>query len=147
MGSAPCKANAQSDDRFVAVDLETTGLKPDKDQIIEIAAIWVENGAKTETQCDCSLPDTIVKLIGITERQLRENGLPPQKAVKKLVQFIGKERLIGVHLDFDMQFFQTVCKRCEIPFAANRCTDLLDIARRRVYGCSQLQADDFGKVF
>lgn len=33
--------------QYIAVDLETTGLDPKRDRIIEIGAIRVENGQKT----------------------------------------------------------------------------------------------------
>ena len=36
---------------FVAVDLETTGLDPKKDRIIEIGAIRVENGESDSRFC------------------------------------------------------------------------------------------------
>ena len=135
----PRTANVQNHNRFVAIDVETTGLNPNEDRIIEIAAIRVEDGIQTETfsclvQCDRPLPGTIVALTGITDRQLLENGLPPQEALRNLIRFVGKSRLMGFHLGFDVEFLRVACERHEMVFPANPCTDLLTMARRKVFG-------------
>ena len=145
-------ANRQNRDLFVAIDVETTGLKPDEDQIIEVAAIRVENGIQTGAfsclvQCDRPLPDTIIKLTGITNRQLQEQGLPLQEALRKLVQFVGKDRLMGFNLGFDMEFLRVACERCDVPFPANRCTDLLAVARRKVFGVPNYKLATLARYF
>ena len=62
-------------DSFVCVDLETTGLDPKRDKIIEIGAVRVERGEITEeweTFVDPGqkLPVRIVKLTGIRDGDL-----------------------------------------------------------------------------
>ena len=56
---------------FVAVDLETTGLRPKYDRILEIGALKVVNGELVETfqtfvDPRMQIPERITELTGIT---------------------------------------------------------------------------------
>ena len=60
-------------EEYIAVDLETTGLSPKKDCIIEIGAAHVQNGKSvgrfsTLIKPKCMIPERIVTLTGITEQ-------------------------------------------------------------------------------
>ena len=59
-------------DSYVVVDLETTGLQPAKDRILEIGAVKVENGEVKDTFCTfinprMAIPPFIQALTGITQ--------------------------------------------------------------------------------
>ena len=63
---------------FISIDLETTGLLPKEDRIIEIAAIKYRNGVETEVfhsyiDPERVLPERITELTGITPQML--NGI------------------------------------------------------------------------
>lgn len=65
---------------YVALDLETTGLEPSKDRIIEIGAVKVRNkevvgeyGTLINPQME--IPDRITELTGISTIWYRENLL------------------------------------------------------------------------
>ncbi len=56
---------------YVAIDIETTGLRPGKDEITEIAAVRYEDGEEKESFCKLikirqTLKESIIKLTGIT---------------------------------------------------------------------------------
>ena len=56
---------------YIALDLETTGLKPEADHILEIGAVKVEEGEVTGTfstfvDCGISIPPFLTELTGIT---------------------------------------------------------------------------------
>ena len=69
--------------KIVFFDTETTGLDPEKDQIIELAAVLVtEKGIELKIDAFCKLPEgeklpeKIVELTHITDDMLKENGIP-----------------------------------------------------------------------
>ena len=62
---------------FVVVDLETTGLNPDEDKIIEIGAIKFVDGVETETfetlvNPGMPIPDFITRLTGIKDEDVKD---------------------------------------------------------------------------
>lgn len=72
---------------YIAWDLETTGLDPHKDHIIEVGAVYVEGGVeKMEFSAllnhDIEIPDFITKLTGITKELIEENGREPDDVWK-----------------------------------------------------------------
>ena len=78
-------------DDYVLVDIETTGLSPTKDEIIEIGAIKVQNNKIIETYNELininrKLPSFITKLTGITDDMIK-NGRMPTLVLKEFVDF------------------------------------------------------------
>lgn len=137
---------------YVVIDLETTGLDQKRDQIIEYGAIKVKNGEITETfsrlvRCDKSLPHEVVELTGITDAMLEAQGSEPSQALADFLGFIGQERLVGYNISFDMNFLHMACNRFEHPAPANRCADLLSLARRRIYGITNYKLTTLAEHF
>lgn len=63
-------------DRYVALDLEMTGLSPKRDRIIEIGAVLVENGDARAVFSRLinpgrEIPERITEITGITEADVR----------------------------------------------------------------------------
>lgn len=133
------EAGGRRAERIVLIDVETTGLNPAKDQIIEYGAVLAEGFQPLKTfsrlvRIEGKLPESIVSLTGITDSMLQASGVPPEQALKEFLDFIGQEKLAGYHISFDMDFIQTACSRLQKPIPSNRCLDLLNLARRKVYG-------------
>jgi DNA polymerase-3 subunit epsilon/ATP-dependent DNA helicase DinG len=97
-------------DEIVALDLETTGLDPSHDSIIEIGAVKFQEGRVTDTFQSLinphrSLPRNIVALTGITQEEV--NGAPPLKQVlPKLERFVGNRAVLGHNVSFDLGFLE-----------------------------------------
>ena len=95
---------------YVALDLETTGLSPMRDQILEIGAARVENGEITgtyETFVDSGveIPERITDLTGITAEMTA--GSPQlREAVEGFLEFSGDAVLLGHNLPFDYGFMK-----------------------------------------
>ena len=80
---------------YVCLDLETTGLDPKKNKIIEIGAIKVSNGKiveqlETFVNPGVKLEERIVELTGIKDEQLA-NAPEIGEVLPKLLSFVGED--------------------------------------------------------
>lgn len=95
-------------DSFVALDLETTGLNPKTDRILEIGALRIVNGCvegqiKQLVDPQMEIPKRVTQLTGITGEMTQ--GQPQgAEAVKALVDFCGDLPLLGHNIIFDYSF-------------------------------------------
>ncbi|MDO5293243.1 MAG: 3'-5' exonuclease [bacterium] len=118
---------------FVAIDVETTGLSPDKYHIIEVGALKVRDGEVVETFSSLinpgyELSSTIVNLTGITDSML--SGAKSFKEVaEELRTFLGEETLLGHNVSFDYRFLKTEFMRAGYKFD-HPVIDTLAIARQ-----------------
>ena len=145
-------AQRQAKERYVVLDLETTGLRPDQDAIVEYGALRVEDGEITASfaqlvRCGQALPPDIVKLTGISDDLLREQGAEPEQALDGFLQFLGKDKLMGYNLAFDLDFLRAACRKYGRPFPANPSADLLRLARRKVYGVANYKLETLVQHF
>ena len=103
-------------DRLVLFDTETTGLLFNRDEIIEFAAVVVEqiNGIPTVVQEYDELialspggfvPPKIEQLTGITTQDIRERGLPKARVARDISEMIqGNTLLLAYNAHFDLSF-------------------------------------------
>ena len=112
---------------YVVVDLETTGLSPERDRIIEIAAVKVENDAVTDKFSTLVNPHRhidsyITSITGIDDSMVK-NAPDIGEAMPAFLKFLGDMPILGHNvIRFDLRFLQAVC-----PLEAY-CVDTLDIA-------------------
>lgn len=143
MAARRAAARSHGGGRVVLIDLETTGLQPGQDEIIEFGALRLDDGGETEFSClvrpKGPLPKTITELTGITDAMLQEKGLALEQALERFLAFIGKDKLVGYNLSFDMAFLRAACQQAGQPMQANRSVDLLSLARRKVSGVSNFR--------
>lgn len=100
-------------DNYVVIDLETTGLDPQIDSIIELASIRVENNEVVDSFSSLINPgfeidDFITELTGITNDMLTdaprlEDVLPP------FMDFVGSSIVVGHNVNFDINFLYDAC--------------------------------------
>lgn len=95
---------------IVALDIETTGLDPRSDTIIEIGAVRF-SGARVEGEWTTlvnpgrPIPSFITQLTGISNEMVR--NAPPLRAVlQELVDFVGDAPVVGHNVRFDLSFLQ-----------------------------------------
>ena len=103
-------------DRLVIFDTETTGLGFSRDEIIEFAAVVVEQrDGKAEIieeydelitlSPDGFVPPEIVKLTGITNEDIRERGIPKTRVCCDIARMIqGNTLLLAYNAHFDLSF-------------------------------------------
>jgi DNA polymerase-3 subunit alpha (Gram-positive type) len=95
---------------YLAFDLETTGLRPKYDKILEIGAVKVEDGEVTgtyETFIDpgIEIPERITELTGITQDMV-EGSPALREAVEGFLEFSGDYVLLGHNVLFDYSFMK-----------------------------------------
>ena len=84
---------------LVALDIETTGLDPKNDKIIEIGAVRF-SGSKIEGEFNSlinpgkNIPPFISQLTGITDAMVR--GAPPvEEVIEQLANFVKDTPVVG----------------------------------------------------
>ncbi len=106
-------------DRLVIFDTETTGLAFSRDEIIEFAAVAVEQvdgQAKVVQEYDELIalspggfvPAKITELTGISDQDLRERGLPKTRVARDIAEMIGGNTLLlayNAHFDLSFLFY------------------------------------------
>ncbi|HEU5433220.1 MAG TPA: exonuclease domain-containing protein, partial [Thermomicrobiales bacterium] len=119
---------------FVALDVETTGLRPAQQRIIEIAAIRFAGGLEVErfeTLLDPgrALPKYIAELTGLSNEALA--AAPPfERIAPGFLEFVGQALLVGHNVDFDINFVNAELRRCGRPSLLNDRLDTLGLAVR-----------------
>lgn len=93
---------------YVALDIETTGFNPEKDQIIEFAAVKFNEKEILDTYQSLinpgqEIPSLISHMTGIQQSDIV--GSPSLDQIKEeITKFIGASPIIGHNIDFDVTF-------------------------------------------
>lgn len=109
-------------DEFFAVDVETTGLSPERNRIIEIAAVKFENGVPVDSYSTLvasvkHIPEAASRVNGITDEDLEFYGEDEISAYNQFTDFLGQDTLAGNicmvahNASFDMAFIINSLKR------------------------------------
>lgn len=116
---------------IIAIDVETTGISPEKERIIEIGAFRPETGEvfRTLIQPGRPLPEKIIELTGITDEMLV--GAPEEiEAIQALLDFMEDDTiLLGHNISFDHSFLVQAIRRCGLKEPAFRGIDTLKLSR------------------
>lgn len=124
-------------DSYVCLDLETTGLEPKKDKIIEIGAVKVRNGEIID-KMEClvnpgrKLEENITALTGIRDDMLKD---APDIAmvVPEFLAFSDGDVLLGHSVLFDYAFVKRAAVNQRFSFE-KKGIDTLKIARKFLAG-------------
>ena len=136
---------------YVVFDFETTGLDPKKDKILEIGALKIEETKKPEEfQClinhGIPVPEEITKITSITQEMIDKEGLKPEEAYQKFVEFVGRQDMIFVGhnaLRFDVFFLQQAIQH---PYFINieyRCVDTAALFKAQQLGMKREDKEKF----
>ncbi|MBT6069382.1 hypothetical protein HOG48_06560 [Candidatus Peregrinibacteria bacterium] len=96
--------------KFIALDLETTGLDPETDAIIEIAAIKFEDGEiidsfQTLINPGRRIPTIVTQITNITDEMVVDaEAFEIHK--KSVEEFIGDLPILGQNIQFDISFLR-----------------------------------------
>lgn len=123
---------------FVVIDVETTGLRPTSQRIIEIAIIHYESGVeigRLESLCNPgrAIPDFIARLTGITNQMLAE-APSFRDLVESVVGRLDGKLVIGHNVAFDIAFVNAELQRLNHPKLINERIDTMSMATRLLTG-------------
>ena len=114
-------------DRLVLFDTETTGLFFQRDEIIEFAAVVVENrGGEAVVTREYdelialtpgnSVPPKIEQLTGISTQDLLERGIPKEQVCSDIADMLqGNTLLLAYNAHFDLSFLYYLLLRSGDP--------------------------------
>lgn len=118
---------------FVCFDIETTGLDPRFNQIIEIGALKVKEGRIIDHFSELvnpgvPLPTTIVKLTGIEDSML-EHADSISGVIRRFLDFTEDYPVMGHNIPFDFSFIKTAAKKEHLSFDKMG-IDTLDLCKK-----------------
>ncbi|MCX7653553.1 MAG: PolC-type DNA polymerase III [Fervidobacterium sp.] len=107
------------DATYVVIDLETTGLNPRNDEIMEVGAVKTYQGKIIQEFHTFVKPSKVNKksleITGITEQML-ENAPGIAEVLDKLLDFLHGCVIVAHNADFDVSFLRNVFARHGIEF-------------------------------
>lgn len=136
---------------YVVLDIETTGLSPARDEIIEIAAVRVRNGEVVGKFASLIRPERPISLF-ITDLTGISNGMvvgAPSVAevLPRFLDFVGSDVVIGHNVSFDIGFLHSNAMRCLGRGFSNDYVDTMRLSRRLFPGESHHRLSDLEHRF
>ena len=134
LGDHKGKRNKGFAKSYVVFDLETTGISPHYDQVVEISALKVENGQvmgefSTLVNPGRRIPAAASEVNGITDDMVAD-APPMEEALKGFLEFIGDMILVGHNIQsFDLKFIERDAQRYFGKTLENDFIDTLILAR------------------
>lgn len=125
---------------YCIIDIETTGLSPFWDDIIEVSAVKVRGSEESEKvfsslvqptpNADGSYVDSFIEeLTGITNEML-ESAPKKEQILPKLAEFVKGEVIVGHNVNFDVNFLYDAFEEVGLPHFDNDFIDTMRLARR-----------------
>ena len=134
---------------FVVFDLETTGLSPEKNRIIEIGAVRVERGEIVDrfsafVNPEVPIPFEIEKLTGINDAMVID-APKIEEILPKFLDFCGEAALVGHNAAFDVSFVAHNAARLGIPFSPT-VLDTVTLAQHLLPNLNRYKLDTVAKA-
>lgn len=119
---------------YTVLDLETTGLDPRWDEIIEVGALRVRGGEVSEHFTSLVKPlneidEFITELTGITNEMVAD-APPIGEVLPQLRAFIGQDVVIGHNVNFDVNFLYDISLHLKLEPFSNDFVDTMRLSRR-----------------
>lgn len=131
------KSTAGLPDRYVVIDLETTGLNSKADSIIEIAAVKYSQNVEEDqfvsfVNPGFALPNVVQQLTGITDSDL-VSAPSLSELIQHLQNFLGDLPLVAHNASFERSFLTAAYNAFGLSFE-NKMIDSLAMARKAFPG-------------
>lgn len=135
---------------YAVIDVETTGLDPHRQRIIDLAVHRYQAGQRTSRWStpinpQRRLPSYIRRLTGLSQEQLAEAPLFAE-IVDELLEQLGGSCLVGHNIGFDMRFLNAELARLGRPSLPNPTLDTLPLAVSRIPSLRRPNLDAVAKA-
>lgn len=122
---------------YILMDIETSGLCVEKDEIIEIGIIEVmDDNIFLEKnwliKSESILDSKITNLTGINNKMLMEEGICLKDALTELFDIISGKEVYLYNASFDLSFLEKAAQKCELDFPDIHINDVLVMAKNRI---------------
>lgn len=119
---------------YVALDIETTGLSPTFDEIIELSAVRVRGGKPVAEYTRLVKPSApldpyVSELTGITD-EILESAAPIAAELPAFFDFVAADVIVGHSVAYDVNFLYDSAERCGLSVPTNDYVDTLRLSRR-----------------
>ena len=136
-------------DPFVVFDIETTGFSPEKNRIIEIGAVKVENGVITDrfstfVNPDVPIPFEIENLTGINDNMVLD-AEKIEAVLPKFLSFCEGCALVAHNASFDVSFISYQAKAQGLSFDPT-VLDTVAMARHLLPNLNRFKLDTVAKA-
>lgn len=124
-------------DRYVLLDVETTGLDFNKNELLEIGLIKVEKDSVIDERDYLlkplgGIPKKIELLTGITEKEVNANSIAIEQALKQTMEFIKGNVIIGYNVNFDCMFLKKACDKHKVKCTIRKIKDVENLAVQKL---------------
>lgn len=142
---------ASNNKERVFLDIETTGLSVEKDDIIEIAALVADNSGIISSwnsliKINAALPSQISKLTGITDEMLK-SGAELSEALQKLGEIVNGREVVCFNRKFDISFLENAFAKKSLEFPISKVTDVLLLVRKRIWDIENYKLNTIAEHF
>lgn len=116
--------------RAIFLDVETTGLNPDHDEIIELAMVPFYYSEQDEVvhvgeaftglrQPSSTIPAEVTKITGITDEMVAGQAIDPNV----VAEFAGRSLIIAHNAAFDRPFIERFCPMLKLDSGLGTCVE------------------------
>ncbi len=121
---------------YVVFDLETTGLYPNKDEIIEIGALKYKDDKLVDEfsvliNPECLISSEITGITGI-DNEMIKNAPTIREVMPEFIKFIGDLPLIAHNSSFDLSFIEDKIIKLGLLELKNTNIDTVELARKYI---------------
>ena len=120
---------------YVVFDLETTGVSPYNDEVIEISAVKARKGKVVEEFSELVNPKRTIPFAASRVNNITDDMVSDapffDEVLRHFLEFVGENVLVGHNIQsFDMKFIYRDCERYFHQLITNDYVDTLILAKR-----------------
>ena len=136
---------------FISIDLETTGLSFEKDEIIEISALHFKDGKlfnefNSLIKPNSQIPKKITKITGITNDMVK-NSPKIENIFDNFLDFIDDHIIVGHNISFDYNFINHQCMKDNKILNIKHMCDTLILSRSLLFNFDKFNLEFLSSEF